>query len=106
MAGQKLETIREISRQCLSLFTKKIENGAVLEEQDASPQGNLIDELGRFRLWASNIGVFAQVHASLDFRLRELPDVIELFLTQLHNIRDRLDQRTYQFFRSTKTPLL
>lgn len=31
--------------------------------------------LSRFNLWASNIGVFAERHASLDYRLRTLPTV-------------------------------
>jgi hypothetical protein len=32
-------------------------------------------QLARFNLWASNIGVFAALHASLDFRLRTDPVV-------------------------------
>jgi len=30
-------------------------------------------QLARFNLWASNIGVFAETHASLDYRLRAAP---------------------------------
>lgn len=29
------------------------------------------DQYGRFNIWAGNIGVFADDHASLDYRLRE-----------------------------------
>lgn len=32
-------------------------------------------QLARFNLWASNIGVFAGRHASLDYRLRTSPTV-------------------------------
>lgn len=28
------------------------------------------DQLGRFKIWGANIGVFAEQHASLDYRLR------------------------------------
>jgi hypothetical protein len=33
------------------------------------------DQLARFSLWASRIGVFARGRASMDHRLREAPDV-------------------------------
>lgn len=60
-------------------------------------QERLQDEFVRFKLWESNIGVFADVHASLDFRLREIPDVAELFVRQLATIEERLQQGTYYF---------
>lgn len=52
----------------------------------------LRDVAGRFNLWASNMGVFARLHASLDYRLRDLADVKELILEQLVYMVDGLDR--------------
>ncbi|KAH8779889.1 hypothetical protein F5883DRAFT_406681, partial [Diaporthe sp. PMI_573] len=52
----------------------------------------LRDLIGRFNIWASNMGVFATLHASLDYRLRDLGDVKELILEHLCNMVDRLNQ--------------
>lgn len=50
----------------------------------------LRDVSGRFNLWASNMGVFAAVHASLDYRLRDLADAKELILEQLDYMMEGL----------------
>jgi hypothetical protein len=52
----------------------------------------LDDEIVRFKLWTSNIGVFADVQLSLDFRIREFPDVKDMFANHLSMIGHRLDQ--------------
>lgn len=52
----------------------------------------LRDLIGRFNIWSTNMGVFATLHASLDYRLRDLTDVKELILEHLRNILDRLNQ--------------
>jgi hypothetical protein len=44
------------------------DGGRLLEEQHA-----------RFNLWASNLGVFLTSNASLDYRLREAPTLIDTF---------------------------
>ncbi len=45
------------------------------EITDDEFQKLLSTQLSRFNLWASNIGVFAARHASLDYRLRTAPSV-------------------------------
>lgn len=52
----------------------------------------LRDLIGRFNIWSTNMGVSATLHASLDYRLRDLTDVKELILEHLCNILDRLNQ--------------
>ncbi|KAG6356100.1 hypothetical protein INS49_015485 [Diaporthe citri] len=52
----------------------------------------LQDELGRFNLWAGNIGVFAPLQASLDFRLIDVPDIRAQFLRQLDTLSITLTQ--------------
>lgn len=47
----------------------------------------LDDELGRFRVWAANIGALQKGHSSLDYRLREAPlvrDNVQKLLKELH----------------------
>ncbi|RSL95734.1 hypothetical protein CEP52_011908 [Fusarium oligoseptatum] len=93
MAADSPSTIGEHSKRCLELFTQNADAARDMQHGDASRVKNgLQDEFARFKLWTSNIGVFADVHASLDFRVRELPDVAELFLRQLDTIGCRLDQ--------------
>ncbi|KAF4625912.1 hypothetical protein G7Y89_g12247 [Cudoniella acicularis] len=45
------------------------------EIRDEDPRKVATAQLARFNLWASNIGVFAARHASLDYRLRTAPIV-------------------------------
>lgn len=95
MAQNDSDTIRKVASRCLHLFAQNIDdNSRFLEGPGASEQTQITlqDEFVRFKLWESNIGVFAEVHASLDFRLREIPDIAELFLRQLDTIENRLVQ--------------
>ena len=63
-----------------------------IEEQ--SKAGNLLaeDQLGRFRIWAKNIGVFAKGHASLDYRLRDSAEVGLLMIEQLEALQDSVQK--------------
>jgi hypothetical protein len=93
------DTIRKVSNRCLRLFVESAGNSDFLHGPGTydKTESALHNELMRFKLWASNIGVFADVHASLDFRLREAPDIAELFLRQLDTIEERLEQGKYCF---------
>lgn len=97
MAQYDDDTIRKVSVRCLRLFAQNIDSAKALDGKDEQAQSTLQNEFVRFKLWESNIGVLADVHASLDFRLREVPDVAELFLRQLDTIEERLSQGTYCF---------
>ncbi|KAL2155506.1 hypothetical protein VTH82DRAFT_248 [Thermothelomyces myriococcoides] len=46
------------------------------------------DQLARFSLWTSSIGVFAPGRASMDHRLREAPDVHDAVITLLDSASD------------------
>lgn len=48
------------------------------------------DQLARFEIWAANIGVFADGHASLDHRLRDSTDARNLMKTFLESLKDFL----------------
>lgn len=87
-------SIARESSACIVSFQHGI---AAIGDQDLANAGNLgdylRDELDRFNLWSSNVNVYGRANMSLDFRLREIPDVVALFLDQLGIIRCRLDQR-------------
>ncbi|CAK7215158.1 hypothetical protein SCUCBS95973_002385 [Sporothrix curviconia] len=51
------------------------------------------DLLSRLNMWAGHTGVFAEFHISLDYRLRDIPDLKELILAHLRTMRLRLEQR-------------
>lgn len=48
------------------------------------------DELGRFKIWAGNLGVFAAGHASADYRLRYEPDIKDVIIRLLKRLENHL----------------
>ncbi|KAG8158584.1 hypothetical protein KVR01_011706 [Diaporthe batatas] len=92
MTQHGYDTIRKASSRCLDIFAHIMDNENAHPATYETIRGSLEDEYGRFKLWGSNIGVFANVHASLDFRLREIPDIAEMFLRQLATLEERLEQ--------------
>ncbi|KAF7179371.1 hypothetical protein CNMCM7691_008304 [Aspergillus felis] len=48
------------------------------------------DQLARFNIWAANLGVFAEAHASLDYRLRNSPKVKAVMMQQLQALQRKL----------------
>jgi hypothetical protein len=63
----------------------------LLESWLPSFEGNIYnqaeEQLGRLYLWASNIGVFASRRASLDYRLRDAPEVANVIIGMLEVIQ-------------------
>lgn len=59
------------------------------------PATALEDEVGRFRLWAANIGALSKGHSSLDYRLRDAPLVHEGVLKLLNELLQELYQSMY-----------
>jgi|SRR5947207_606805 len=57
------------------------------------PTVALEDELGRFRVWAGNIGAVQRGHGSLEYRLREAPLVLESVLKLLDELSNSLSSR-------------
>jgi len=88
------DTIAKLSFDCQRNFVKLKD---ILESTD----GNLVvsgrdieDELGRFRMWASNIGAIKIGKASLDYRLREaeyLSENVKSLLTDLKGVLNEGD---------------
>ncbi|KAM6484223.1 hypothetical protein HDV62DRAFT_315358 [Trichoderma sp. SZMC 28011] len=83
-------TIRERATTCVDLFSQAI---LLLAQTESSEDHNsLLDEFSRFKLWTSNIGVFADLHSSLDYRLRDFNDIKDSFIRQLITVESRLQQ--------------
>jgi hypothetical protein len=74
-----------ISEACVVLFT------AFSKHQ---PQWSE-DQLARFNIWTANLGVFENGHASVDYRLRDHPDVLNLVIQQLDVLKINLEKRMY-----------
>jgi hypothetical protein len=90
-------TIRERATGCFQLFKDCLKSYTPAEARQQhdtqAVKDSIEDEFARFRLWLSNIGVFADTQLSLDFRVREIPDLRDLFLKHLDTIDCRLNQR-------------
>jgi hypothetical protein len=84
-------TIAGRAELCSELFRDSLE---ILRDQGLSASWiQFRDQFGRFNIWCSSIGVFASLHASMDYRLRDLPDARDLVIENLDLIVDRLQQR-------------
>ena len=104
--------IGERARICLEQFTNgtealrsvRLTDTFEIEQREEHTEKRLLDgildeletrlsnEFARFNLWASNIGVFAEVQLSLDFRVREEPELKDSFLGHLDIIEGQLLQ--------------
>lgn len=85
--------VSDLARTCIDQFRGFL---AIIREQpellntDASMA--IDEQVGRFNVWAGNLGVFARAHASLDYRLRDNPRAKDLALKQLEGLQDRIER--------------
>lgn len=94
MATEAAVTIREQAFECIRRFHVLSDVDKSGEDEvgksSASNEANTADQLARFRLWAANIGVFAEGHGSLDWRLRESPSFKEVVVEFLESLQHTL----------------
>ncbi|CAD6439834.1 95dec5dc-9321-4a63-a1f5-995e7d561e74 [Sclerotinia trifoliorum] len=81
------DSIAEIARNVATVFAR-----GRAKQLDPHLRSELENELGRFKIWAGSLGVFAPGRASADYRLRDDDDVKEVLIQML----DRLRQSTKQ----------
>lgn len=81
------DSIAEIARNVATVFAR-----ARAKQLEPHLRSELENELGRFKIWSGNLGVFAPGRASADYRLRDDADVKEVLIQML----DRLRQSTKQ----------
>lgn len=95
--GDQERTIQGEAKECRGMLADTLVH---LSRHDPLSIGiELQDELGRFNLWAGNIGVFSPLQASLDFRLADVPEIRSQFLRQLDTLSITLIQRTRIHFK-------
>ena len=87
-ALQTSKSVLVTARQCAALFRRAL-SGQSLGEKTRI---DLENQLGRFKIWAGNIGVFAAGNASIDFRLRNDQDVKEVIVQMLLRLWRTIDQ--------------
>jgi hypothetical protein len=63
----------------------------------------LDDEVGRFRVWAGNLGALQKGHSSLDYRLRGSPVLFSSALRLLHELEQNLNE-TYAIVSEARLP--
>ena len=88
--------LRTSSKIILELFqnlTEALQDSSSPDYRHDMPIRDLDNEFQRFRLWASNLGVFALGHASLEYRFRDASALKSWALDALNEILDQLRQR-------------
>jgi len=73
---------------CLKLFNKWISNNDLRRFHDEIPENLWQEELGRFRIWAANIGAHQVGQSSLDYRLRDASHIKDQISTLLLALQD------------------
>lgn len=81
------DRVVDITRQCIALFGRTRADRAL----DLRAKTGIENQLGRFKIWAGAIGVFAAGTASTDARLRNDEDVKEIMMDMLIRLRKALD---------------
>ena len=84
-----LDTIYDHADACVALFNRYLRDTQTTSKDLAEEQ------CARFSIWASNVGVFASVRASLDYRLRDSPDIQRMIVELLVVIRRNIERGTY-----------
>lgn len=85
-------TIRERANAACKIF--EVLN-VICPAPDESRKAKAVDaedQLARFKIWAGNIGVDAEGHASLDYRLRDSPQARALMLELIERLQSHLQR--------------
>lgn len=85
--------IRARAQECYEQFQLLLrikEEIGIADEAEDTSQDNLWvkDQFARFKMWAGNIGAFADGHASLDYRLRDSDETKQFLLDFLASLVD------------------
>ena len=76
--------------RCNNSFYKLLQILETLNEQDLTQR--ILDEFGRFRVWAENAGAHRMGSISLDYRLREASHVHEDLVELLEELNKNLGE--------------
>jgi hypothetical protein len=95
--GLEMESVRNGAELCFDRFNESCQLVNEAANRDPASFVLIQEQFERFKIWASNIGVFADLHASLDFRVRDHEEIKKTFLGHLKVIEFRLRHRTLSF---------
>ena len=85
------DLISEAAKKCLESFNSFLLSPG--RDSDAEVWHHILDQRGRFKLWASTAGAFARYRASLDYRLRDSRNTKDLIMGHLNMISRRIKLR-------------
>ncbi|KGO59450.1 hypothetical protein PEX2_074300 [Penicillium expansum] len=87
--------IATVLNDCLKEFTESTNSGALTRYENEVSKHRWLDELGRLRVWAGNIGAHQTGQSSLDYRLRDAShlkdETVKLLQRLLRLLRDLAD---------------
>ena len=94
MSGQT--TILDRAWRCMVLFNQLLAavDKNTTTELESGPSALINDQVGRFRIWAGNIGLYADASASLDYRVQDIPQIKNLIVQQLDGLGRYLQRGT------------
>ncbi|KAI9788770.1 MAG: hypothetical protein M1816_006551 [Peltula sp. TS41687] len=81
-------SIFQVARQCAI----RLGRGRPTGPSDAQVRISLENQLGRLKIWAGNLGVFAPGTASADYRLRNDEEIREIMVQMLTRLKKYIDQ--------------
>jgi hypothetical protein len=82
--------IRNRADECLSDFDALVIVQPTADNQRGGNDFNSEEQRARFLIWSANIGMFADGHASLDYRLRDNLEARKLMLDLLGSLKAHL----------------
>lgn len=89
-------------RESLCTVGWRVSDQFVSVERSAKEQAKndpaVLNELQRFELWATNLGLYHSGHSSLDYRVRDAPLVYNYALDLLRDLERALRQCEYFHF--------
>ncbi|KAI4225419.1 MAG: hypothetical protein L6R40_008367 [Gallowayella cf. fulva] len=83
-------SIRPLLLSCLAAFTELVKQYGSHESEVAAAAW--VDELGRLRIWAANVGAHQSGLSSLDFRLRDASHISNEVVKLLSSLKRLLDE--------------
>lgn len=82
--------IRERADECLAEFDALVAVQPTADDCRNTDDLDDDEQRARFLIWSANIGVFANGHASLDYRLRDSLEAKKLMLDLLSSLKNHI----------------
>jgi hypothetical protein len=82
--------IRSRADECLADFDALVAMQPSIDRRSNTSDLDAEEQRARFLIWSANIGVFADGHASLDYRLRDSLDARKIMLELLASLKNYL----------------